>query len=750
MSAKCVPFNPDGVPPSMRSRAAFVRFKLAQPNRLGKRKKIPYRPAEGGRANVTDPSSWGTFDECAANVGKHGTDGVGIVLDDGSLIGIDLDDVRDPESGVISEDAMAVVDRFQSYSEVSPSGTGVHIFVRGRLPFDGRNDGNGHEIYARSRFLAMTGMPVPGYEGEPQERQDEIDWFVSEFFPTKSTLGAPSTLEPEGKEDFEDLGSTIPVTERVEQARRFMNTVEPAIEGNGGDLQTFTTIVNVIRGFDLGGPEGHALISQFNKEKCLPPWPPDELQRKIDLARTDGRLPRGCLLRPRFRMSDTGNASRLATLCGPDLRYHRELERFLVYERGQWADMRSDRVLAMTKRVISDLWGEAKEMPDSSLKDAVRKHALKTESRSGRKAMIDLVTAEPGIAVSASDLDRDPWLLNVANGTINLRTGKLQDFNRGDLITKQSPVAWDANAECPRFLQFLDEVFVGDKALIGFIQRVIGYALTGEVTEQALFFFYGSGRNGKSTLVDILLAVMGGYAIQAAPEILSLRRGEVHPTEQADLSGVRIAAAQEVKEGSAWDERAVKALTGGDRIRARKMRQDFVEFRPSHKFIISANHKPVVKGVDFGIWRRIKLVPFAHTIPEATCDPKLPEKLREELPGILRWAVEGCLEWQKVRLAPPPQVEAATAHYRAENDVVGRFLDDECERLSTAREDNAVLYRAYVEWCRSAGEQPLSSRGLGERLGDLGLHLKKTGGVNYRLGVRIVPVAGVPLVSSST
>lgn len=738
VSAKCIPFDFASLPASMREGTNFIRYKLSKPNRVGKRKKIPYFPAEDRRANITDPSSWGTYEECAANVGKHGTDGVGIVLlgtDD--LVGIDLDNVRNPETGVITAEAMAIITRFNSYTEVSPSGTGVHIWVRGHLPFGGKNDGKGREIYGKDRFIAMTGVAVPGYDGEPQERQNEIDRFVAEFFPETTAIEPGEVLGFGEDESY----STIPVVEREAQARRFLDTVEPAVEGEGGDRQTFTTIVNIIRGFDLDCPEGYALISEFNAHKCDPPWPNDEIKRKIDIARKDGQLPLGCLLRPRFRLTDTGNTSRLAALCGSDLRYCREDGRFLVYQGGRWAERKPDRVLAMTKKVIADLWGDVAELPDGSLKDAVRKHAIRTESRVARKAMIDLVMAEKGIAISLSDLDRDAWLLNVKNGTLDLRSGKLRCFNRDDLITKQSTVSWDPAATCPRFILFLDEIFLGDKALIGFIKRVIGYVLTGDVSEQVLIFCHGSGRNGKTTLVEIVLALLGEYGIQAAPEILSLRKGEVHPTEQADLFGVRLAAAQEVKEGGSWDERAVKALTGGDTVRARRMRQDFFQFSPTHKLLVCANHKPIVKGVDLGIWRRIKLVPFKATIPAEKCDPRLPEKLRAELPGILNWAVEGCMEWRKVGLAPPPEVEAVTARYKAENDVVGRFLDEVCMIEPMARIDNAVLYRAFTEWCKDTGEQYVSARCLGERLDDRGLTIRKTGGVNYRNGVRLMLVS---------
>ena len=743
MNARCIPSDPAKLPASMRLGKNVVRYSLTEPNGLGKRRKIPYHPTEDRRASVTDPSSWGTFETCLAHVGTHGTDGIGLVVGTDDLLCIDLDGVRNSVTGVIAAEAVAIIERFNSYAEVSPSGTGVHIWVRGHLPFGGKNDGRGHEIYGKDRFIAMTGVGVPGFDGEPQERQGEIDRFVAEFF-TRGTDINPG-------EDFEvddESYSTIPVTERIAQARRFLSTVEPAVEGQDGDLQTFTTVVNVIRGFNLDCPEGHTLISEFNAGKCIPPWPHQDIQRKIGIARKDGRLPWGCLLRPRFRLSDTGNAARLAALCGSDLRYCREDGTFLVFERGRWAAKKPDRVLAMTKKVIADLWGDVAELPDGDLKALVRRHAVKTESRVARKAMIDLVMAEPGIALSLADLDRDPWLLNVKNGTLDLRTGKLRCFDRDDLVTKQSTVSWNPAARCPRFLQFLDEIFLGDQDLIGFIKRVIGYILTGDVSEQVLFFFYGTGRNGKTTLVEIILALLGEFGIQAAPEILSLRKGEPHPTEQADLFGVRLAAAQEVKEGGSWDERAIKALTGGDTVRARRMRQDFFEFSPTHKFIVCANHKPVVKGVDLGIWRRIKMVPLKATIPAEKCDAKLPEKLRAELPGILNWAIEGCQEWQKGGLASPPEVEAATSRYKAENDLVGRFLDDECEMIPSVREDSSRLYRAFLGWCKDSGEDPPSARAFGERLDERGHKQKKTGGVKYRMGVRMIqPTPEVPSVT---
>ena len=549
MSANCIRLKADGIPAPMRTGAHFVRYKLAQPNQHGKRKKIPYLPAEDRRARIDDSSTWGTFEECAANVGRHGTDGVGLVLPGDGLICIDLDGVRDSESGCIADRAMAIIERFDSFTEVSPSGTGVHIWVRGRLPFDGRNLGNGYEIYQRGRFIALTGEAAPGPERPLRECQDQILWFLDSVSALNDYASDASVLESRANSTEARVVPQISLADRLAQAGRYLESAEPAIEGKSGDARTFEVVVSIVRGFDLDCPEGLELISDFNKTKCHPRWSEADLARKVDAARRTGRLPRGCLLRPRFHLTDSGNAARMAFMCGLDLRYCRDTDELMKYLDGRWVSNRPDLVLASTRRVIEGIWSDVEHVPAGGLKDAVRRHALKTESRHARKAMIELVKAEPDMAVSMAELDADPWLFNVANGTLDLRTGELRDFDRGHLITKQSPVVWDPEAECPRFLLFLDEIFDGNKALIDFIQRVCGYSLTGRVSEQALFFFYGSGRNGKTTLVETLLSAMGDYGIQAAPEILSLRKGEVHPTEQADLRGVRLAAAQEVKEG---------------------------------------------------------------------------------------------------------------------------------------------------------------------------------------------------------
>src|SRR5215208_2414346 len=314
--------------------------------------------------------------------------------------------------------------------------------------------------------------------------------------------------------------------------------------------------------------------------------------------------------------------------------------------------------------------------------------------------------AESSLPVRAEEIDADLWLLNASNGTIDLSTGELREHRRENIITKLAPVEYDPDAKAPVFEAFLARVLPSE-ALRRFVQRAVGYADTGIDSEEILTIFYGVGANGKSTLVNILMEALGDYAMQAAPELLLAKRGS-HPTELADLFGARFVASVEVDEGRRLAESLVKQLTGRDPIKARRMREDFWQFGPTHTVFLATNHRPEVRGTDHAIWRRIKLVPFEVTIPESEQDKRLAEKLRKELPGILAWIVRGCLEYQRNGLGEPEEVKAATEGYRSEMDVLAAFIEDRCVVHPKAHVGATPLYRAYKDWCEDAGESQLT------------------------------------------
>jgi P4 family phage/plasmid primase-like protien len=429
-----------------------------------------------------------------------------------------------------------------------------------------------------------------------------------------------------------------------------------------------------------------------------------------------------------YLCTDTGNAERLADRHGTNLRYCYPWGKWLVYDGTRWHVDDRGSVVRLAKDAARSIFEEAKEAPSDMKATQLGKWASSSLSESKLRAMISLAQSEPGIPVLPEEMDASPDLLNVLNGTIDLRAGKLREHRREDLITKLAPVEYDPNAAAPMWAQTLERV-LPDPEVRAFFKKLCGYALTGDVSEQMLPVLYGTGANGKSTVLNTLLAVLGHYGMQAAPDLLVAKKGS-HPTELADLFGMRLVASIEVEDGSRLAESLVKQLTGGDRVKARRMRQDFWEFEPTHKVLMACNHKPQVRGTDNAIWRRIRLVPFTETIPPAEQDKQLPEKLRAEASGILAWAVEGCLEWRREGLQAPEEVRKATAGYRSEMDVLGTFLRDCCELGAEHNIAVKDLYGAYKFWCEENGERPETQRRFGSRLTERGGFERYRGGAD--------------------
>jgi putative DNA primase/helicase len=376
------------------------------------------------------------------------------------------------------------------------------------------------------------------------------------------------------------------------------------------------------------------------------------------------------------------------------------------------------RIEAHAKDIAKGLWSEigkhSGEIVDDKTAVALMvQFARSSNSNRGVSNMVSLARSEPNVAIDIGELDTNAWLLNVENGTIDLQTGKLREHCKDDFITKLAPVVFDATATCPWWERFLDTIFNGNKELIEYVRRLAGYSMTGSTEEHILPFFHGVGANGKSTLIETLFKTFGSdYSMKAPPDLLMAKRGESHPTERADLHGKRLVACIETEEGRRMAEALVKELTGGDRIRARRMREDFWEFAPTHHVWLVGNHKPTITGSDHGIWRRIKLVPFNVVIAEAQQDKKLPAKLAMELPGILNWCIQGCLDWQHNGMREPTCVQAATNQYATESDDVGKFIAEHCEVGPGFEAPSTELWQAY----RKAMDDDISQKMFAQRL----------------------------------
>lgn len=453
-------------------------------------------------------------------------------------------------------------------------------------------------------------------------------------------------------------------------------------------------------------------------------------------------------------LTDLGNGRRFAADHGKIVRYCHPWLKWLVWDGMRWRIDDTGRVMALAKQTILGLFRWAEKMlkllaeddsPEAAIMvkriKAVLDFAIKSQHVNRLKAMLDLARSEPGIPILPDVLDADPWVLNCLNGTLDLKAGELRPHNQADYITKLCPVAFDPNATCPTWKRVILEI-LRTQELTGYIQRLCGYWLTGVTTEHALPVLYGIGANGKSTFVGAIFDLLGtDYSGKASRDLLTAVKGDKHPTALAWLHGKRFVAAIETAEGARLDEALVKELTGGDKINARRMREDFWEFQPSHKIALVTNHKPAIKGTDYAIWRRLRLIPFTVVFPEDKQDKRLGEKLRAELPGILNWMLAGCLAWQKNGLADPPEVLTATAEYRSAEDRLGEFLADRCEEFTSNdyRVKATDLYAAFKAWAKAAGEPEISGKAFGDAMTERGF--QKDAGKRWYLQLRLKSAA---------
>lgn len=439
--------------------------------------------------------------------------------------------------------------------------------------------------------------------------------------------------------------------------------------------------------------------------------------------------------------TDLGNARRLVRHFGERMRFAHEWRKWLVYADGRWRIDGSGEIERMAKETVMRIYAEAIGAATDADRQELAKWAARSESEARIRAAVELASSEPGVPIQSQDLDSDPRLLNVANGTLELRTGRLREHRPADLITKQTPVPYDRDATCPQWVRFLRRILADNGELLGFLQRAVGYSLTGETIEQVLFILWGLGNNGKSVFLDVLRSLLGDYGRAADFATFLEWHSEGARSDVARLQGARFVPAIETGDGQRLAEGLVKKLTGGDVITARFLYAEHFEFQPTFKLWLATNHKPTIRGTDHAMWRRIRLVPFTVTIPEEERDLQLAEKLRAELPGILNWAIEGCLTWQRDGLGVPPAIRAATEAYRSEMDVLGGFLEECCEMGPSYKSFAAALYETYRRWCERSGERALPQRGFGRALQERALiRVKSTGGVMAWFGLRLVEI----------
>ena len=421
-----------------------------------------------------------------------------------------------------------------------------------------------------------------------------------------------------------------------------------------------------------------------------------------------------------FKFTDFGNAERLVQMYGDEMLYVPEWKVWLVWDGRRWRPDTDGKAQRNAKQTVRALYAVATTTEDEDRRKRIAAWATRSEQAQRLKEMLNLAQTEAGMFVRPDQLDTHPWLLNVQNGTLDLQTGELRAHERADLLTKVLPIAYSPKAKCPRFDRFLKEVLPEPKER-AFLQRAIGYSLTGLTVQEVMFMLVGPGSNGKSKLLETLRLLFGPFAQTAPTKLLMQDAFQSIPADLARLPGARFVTVIESERGQRLAEGTIKSLTSGDRMSARGLYQSPFEFTPTCKIWLATNHLPTIKGDDDGIWRRIILFHFNQRITGAKRDLHLGEKLKAELPGILRWGVEGVRAWQNDGFNPPESVVQAVVSYREQQDVPGQFLRDCTITQEDGWASTDALFQAYTAWCDHNGiRYPMTKGEIGKLMAERG------------------------------
>lgn len=701
--------------------------------------KVPKNPATGRNASSTDLGTAGNYEEARRAYEQGRFNGVGILLHAGSkLAGADIDHQYSPQTGM-EPYAAALVARGHSYTEVSPGGDGLRIlmYTDKPLPKNTSNNPIGVEVYHLDRFPTITGNRLSGTPTDVAHRTEELaaiyKMVTSDIAAVKKYLNDKTNGDKHKRlwnGDFRiDFPDSTPDGNHSAADASFILSMLYKCQGDTEQVDRlmlrsglYRTKWTETRGADTeGNPQTYG---QRTLQAALVSYEATQAQNIISAGP--------------FHMTDAGNAERLKASHKDKLRYATDAG-WLAYDGTRWlrddtAPRRAARAVATALRMEAAIKGKAERAQHERFANA-------SEATKAQDAMIKQAKEDAELRASLDDFDTDANVLNTPSGLVDLRTGALTAHEPSQMVTKMTAAPYDLQAECPHWLAFLDKIFAGNQGLTDYIQSYAGYSLTGSVSERAFAILHGRGANGKTTFIETISELMGDYAAKSRVETFMTKRGGGVPNDVAALKGARFVYTAESEAGMKLSEGLVKELTGGDKIQARFMRQDFFTFMPECKLWVATNHKPEIRGTDDGIWTRVKLVPFNIQIPESEqiSRDEMLARFRGESAGILAWMVKGAMGWYANgrKLITPPEVREATQDYRDESDVLGDFFDSYCTLGSGLRVEAHLLYQTYANWAGENGLHTWSLAEFGKQLSARGLEKQKTNGDYYRKGLKL-------------
>lgn len=695
--------------------------------RNGKRTKIPFNAETGEFAKSNDKSTWSSYENA---VNAEGVDGIGFFFEP-PYLGIDIDDIDDDLHRFKQGDKLDNIvsefnEAFKSYTEVSPSGNGLHIIVKGKIPGSRRRKGN-IEMYDSGRFFTMTGKNIGKYKDVTEVSEQVFKTIYNKYLPD-NTVKYPTTNNYQ--QNIHNLSEIDVINEiyKSKQAKLF----DDLMKGNYEPYYTSHSeadmaLANILAFWcardytqmDSIFRQSNLYRDKWDEKRKNSTYGEQTLFKAINEAnniytpkqQTEDNPLRYALSKlfnnqeetkeyPIRSYDDTGNADRFIDRYGHLYKHSYITNKFYIYDGKKWKVDDRGAIRKLIDEMIESIKNEkvlhSEDVTEEEAREAFQKYYKKTRGTQSKKNIMNELMHRK--TVTPDDFDRDDMLINVANGYIDLTSRELykHDINKmfsqitnTDYTEKMQPAVW---------LDFLNDIFAGDKAVIRYIQKALGYSLTGSTREQIMFILFGKGRNGKSIFVETIAEILGDYSNNMQAKSLMVKKNDNVNTDIARLSKARFVTSSEPNEGFRFDEGLIKQLTGGDKVTARFLYAEEFEYTPKFKIWVSTNHKPIIRGTDDGIWRRLVLIPFDVQIPEEKVDKDLKYKLLREAPAILNWMAEGAYMWMQEGLAMPEKLKEAVQKYRNEMDTLGQFIEDCCKVDKNISEKVSNLHQAYKTW----------------------------------------------------
>lgn len=756
------------IPTELRKLNQWGNYHRIWVSKRNKYTKIPLNPWTGNDGKTNDSSTWSDFDTAMRALDKYPqADGLAFYFANG-YVGLDIDHISDELDKVQQGDSDPenYVNKAHqltkgSYMEVSMSGEGIHCIFKGQIPGPRRRKGN-VEMYQSGRFFALTGNCLNAEPTIKSLNPTEMQALYRNYFGEDKVTQFPSTTS--ATITHNDL-STDEVIERAENSssgKRFdlflhggwepyYPSQSEADMAFANDLafwtgRSFGQMDEIFRQSSLMRPKydskrgkttyGIALLNKAINETSDVFNPHSQTEFNYDLSFLTNDQPKK--KHPHRSWDDMGNADRFMDMYGDNFKYSYIDKCFYYYNGSYWQPDQTGIVEKCADNVISNMKNEklyiAPGVDEDDAKDKWQKFLSKSRNNRSKKNMLEELKHH--IPVLHDQFDREAMLLNTKSGYVDLNSGILHDHDRDKMFSQQTSAEYTDNIDCPEWDKFLHQVFNNNEELIHYIQKAVGYSATGSVKEQVMFILYGNGRNGKSVFINTISDILGTYAETMNVSSIMIKSNNGANSDIARLEGARLVISSEANEGSRLDEGLLKQLTGGDKIVARHLYGNEFEFNPEFKLWMATNHKPLIRGTDEGIWRRIMLIPFTVQIPKDKVDKDLKYKLQREGAGILNWIVQGAMMWQAEGLNPPEIVTKASQEYKDEMDVISYFVSEKCDVDDSYEVPASEIFNVYREWANESGEYSMPKQKFGREMKKKFKYEKNRKGRFYK-GLRI-------------